>query len=39
MAPPYPSMQIPSSRSVLGAFRHETVCHWSLPDEEAEEVL
>jgi hypothetical protein len=25
--------------SVLGPFRHERVCRWSLPDEEAEEAL
>jgi hypothetical protein len=36
MAPTCPSMQIPSPRSVL-PFRHETVCRWSLPDEQAEE--
>jgi hypothetical protein len=39
MAPTCPSTQIPSSRSVLGPFRHETVYRWSLPDEEAEEAL
>ena len=37
MAPTYPSMETPSSRSVLGPLHHETVCRWSLPDEEAEE--
>jgi hypothetical protein len=39
MAPNYPGTQTPSSRSLLGPFRHETVCRWSLPDEEAEEAL
>jgi hypothetical protein len=36
MAPTCPSMQIPSSRSVL-PFRYETVCRWWLLDEQAEE--
>jgi len=36
MAPTCPSIQIPSSRSVL-PFRYETVCRWSPPNEQAEE--